>query len=161
MECELENAHLHQLRSRDAADPMSDRRVEVAFVHQRSERPLVSPEGFEHVLCEVTGSPGGFDLLRARLLQQLRIAGSPADQVIIPGAALLAAFAALTFRELPKSPTHVIAVIVSAVVMSICLLLAKTLKQNWLKERGMGISLLIGLVAAYFAHYAGLAMTEA
>ena len=86
---------------------------------------------------------------------------NPALMSIIPGAALLAAFAALTFRELPKSPTHVIAVIVSAVVMSICLLLAKTLKQNWLKEWGLGFSLLIGLVAAYFAHYAGLGLPEA
>lgn len=86
---------------------------------------------------------------------------NPALMSIIPGAALLAAFAALTFRELPKSPTHVIAVIVSAVVMIICLLLAKTLKQNWLKEWGLGFSLLIGLVAAYFAHYAGLGMPEA
>ena len=86
---------------------------------------------------------------------------NPALMSIIPGAALLAAFAALTFRELPKSPTHVIAVIVSAVVMSNCLLLAKTLKQNWLKEWGLGFSLLIGLVAAYFAHYAGLGLPEA
>ncbi|WP_101602075.1 DUF5058 family protein [Brevibacterium sp. Mu109] len=109
----------------------------------------------------MSASPGGFDLLRARLLQQLRIAGSPADQVIIPGAALLAAFAALTFRELPKSPAHVIAVIVSAVVMSICLLLAKTLKRHWLLEWGLDFSLLIGLVAAYFAHYAGLGLPEA
>lgn len=80
---------------------------------------------------------------------------------IIPGAALFAAFAALTFREIPKSPTHVIAVIVSAVVMSICLFLAKVLKANWLKEWGLGISLLVGLVAAYFAHSAGLGLPEA
>ena len=45
--------------------------------------------------------------------------------------------------------------------MSIFLLLAKTLKQNWLKEWGLGFSLLIGLVAAYFAHYAGLGLPEA
>lgn len=80
---------------------------------------------------------------------------------IIPGAALLAAFAALTFRELPKSPTHVVAILVSAVVMTICLFLAKTLKQPWLKEWGLGISLLVGLIASYFAHYAGLGAPEA
>ena len=61
---------------------------------------------------------------------------NPALMSIIPGAALLAAFAALTFRELPKSPTHVVAVVVSAVAMSICLFLARTFKQNWLKEWG-------------------------
>lgn len=80
---------------------------------------------------------------------------------IIPGAALLAAFAALTFREIPKSPTHVIAVLVSAVVMGICLFLAHTLRMSWLKEWGLGISLLAGLIASYFAHYAGLGMPEA
>lgn len=86
---------------------------------------------------------------------------NPALMSIIPGAALLAAFAALTFREIPKSPTHVIAVVVSAIVMTICLFLAKTLKAPWLKEWGLGISLLGGLVAAYFAHYAGLGAPEA
>ncbi|MDN5606588.1 DUF5058 family protein [Brevibacterium sp. BDJS002] len=86
---------------------------------------------------------------------------NPALMSIIPGAALLAAFAALTFRELPKSPTHVVAILVSAVVMTICLFLAKTLKQPWLKEWGLGISLLVGLIASYFAHYAGLGAPEA
>lgn len=75
---------------------------------------------------------------------------------IIPGAALLAAFAALTFREIPKSPTHIIAIAVSALVMAVCLILAHTLRQSWLKEWGLGIAVLAGLVAAYFAHYAGL-----
>ena len=86
---------------------------------------------------------------------------NPALMSIVPGAALLAAFAALTFRELPKSPTHVIAVVVSAVVMGICLFPANRLKLSWLKEWGLGISLLVGLVAAYFAHYAGLGLPEA
>lgn len=81
---------------------------------------------------------------------------NPALMSIIPGAALLAAFAALTFREIPKSPTHIIAIAASAVVMSICLILAHTLRQSWLKEWALGISVLAGLIAAYFAHYAGL-----
>ena len=81
---------------------------------------------------------------------------NPALMSIIPGAALLAAFAALTFREIPKSPTHIIAIVASAVIMSICLVLARTLRQSWLKEWALGISVLAGLVAAYFAHYAGL-----
>lgn len=86
---------------------------------------------------------------------------NPALMSIIPGAALLAAFAALTFRELPKSPTHIIAIVVSAIVMSICLFIAKKFDQQWLKEWGLGISLLVALVASYFAHYAGLGMPEA
>ncbi len=85
---------------------------------------------------------------------------NPALMGIIPGAALLAAFAALTFRELPKSPTHIIAVVTSAIVMSICLLIANKLHAQWLKEWGLGISLLAGLIASYFAHYAGLGMPE-
>lgn len=86
---------------------------------------------------------------------------NPALMSIIPGAALLAAFAALTFRELPKSPTHVIAILVSAAVMGICLFLAHTLKMPWLKEWGLGISLVVALIASYFAHYAGLGIPEA
>lgn len=81
---------------------------------------------------------------------------NPALMSIIPGAALLAAFAALTFREIPKSPTHIIAIAASAAVMAVCLLLARTLRQSWLKEWALGIAVLAGLVAAYFAHYAGL-----
>lgn len=81
---------------------------------------------------------------------------NPALMSIIPGAALLAAFAALTFREIPKSPTHIIAIAASAAVMAVCLLLARTLRQPWLKEWALGIAVLAGLVAAYFAHYAGL-----
>lgn len=81
---------------------------------------------------------------------------NPALMSIILGAALLAAFAALTFREIPKSPTHIIAIAASAAVMAVCLLLARTLRQSWLKEWALGIAVLAGLVAAYFAHYAGL-----
>lgn len=86
---------------------------------------------------------------------------NPALMSLVPGAALLAAFAALTFREIPKSPTHVIAIAVSAVTMAICLAAAHVLRQSWLKEWGLGISVLAGLVAAYFAHYAGLGMPDA
>lgn len=84
-----------------------------------------------------------------------------APMSIIPGAAILAAFAALTSREVPKSPTHVIAVAVSAVVMAVCLFLAHRFRQPWLKEWGLGISSpLVGLVASCLAHYAGLGAPE-
>src|SRR5699024_5861299 len=42
---------------------------------------------------------------------------NPALMTIVPVAALLAAFAALTFREVPKSLTHVIAILASALTM--------------------------------------------
>lgn len=81
---------------------------------------------------------------------------NPTLMTIVPVAALLAAFAALTFREVPKSLTHVIAIIASALTMFVCLWIARKFKVSWLREWGLGFSVVIGLVAAYYAHYAGL-----
>lgn len=81
---------------------------------------------------------------------------NPALMSVVPGAALLAAFAALTMTELPKSTGHIIAVAASAVVMLISLLVARALNLAWLREWALGFAIAGGLVAAYFAHYAGL-----
>lgn len=80
---------------------------------------------------------------------------NPALMTIVPVAALLAAFAALTFREVPKSLTHVIAILASALTMFICLWVARRFNAAWLREWGLGFSVIIGLGAAYYAHYAG------
>ena len=81
---------------------------------------------------------------------------NPALMSVVPGAALLAAFAALTMTELPKSTGHIVAVAASAVVMLISLLVAGALNLAWLREWALGFAIVGGLVAAYFAHYAGL-----
>lgn len=81
---------------------------------------------------------------------------NPALMAIVPSAALLAAFASLGIAELPKGSVHIITVVVSAVVMAGCLFLAKVLRAPWLREWGLGFSIIAGLIVAYFAHSAGL-----
>lgn len=76
---------------------------------------------------------------------------NPAAMAIVPAAALIAAFSCLGFNELPKSGIHVLSFVVSAAVMGVCLLLAKKLGKTWLREWGLGFSILIGLCAAYLA----------
>lgn len=76
---------------------------------------------------------------------------NPALMAIVPSAALLAAFAGLTVTELPKSGVHVLAVIVSAVIMAICLWVARQANQPWLREWALGFSIIGGLIAAYIA----------
>jgi len=81
---------------------------------------------------------------------------NPALMAIIPAAALLGAFVSLGIAELGKTPIHVLTVIVSAAVMGGCLLLARRFDQGWLREWGLGLSIVIGLVVAYAAHNGGL-----
>lgn len=76
---------------------------------------------------------------------------NPALLAIVPAAALLAAFGALTITEIPKSNIHILAIAVSAVIMGVCLWLAKIGKQAWLREWALGFSIIGGLAAAYFA----------
>ena len=82
---------------------------------------------------------------------------NPALMAIVPAAALIGAFASLGIAELGKTPVHIITVIVSALVMGICLALAKKLDLAWLREWGLGISILVGLFVAYAAHTSGMA----
>lgn len=79
---------------------------------------------------------------------------NPAVMALIPTAALLGAFSALTIAELPKSNVHLILVGISAAAMGLCLYLAKVLELKWLKEWALGISIIISIVAAYFLHTA-------
>jgi hypothetical protein len=76
---------------------------------------------------------------------------NPALMAIVPSAALLAAFAGLTVTELPKSAFHILAVVVSAIIMAICLWVARRLNQAWLREWALGFSIIGGLIAAYIA----------
>jgi len=76
---------------------------------------------------------------------------TPAAMAIVPAAALIGAFACLGFTELPKSGTHMVAFAVSAAVMALSLLLAKALGKSWLREWGLGISIVAALGAAFLA----------
>lgn len=82
---------------------------------------------------------------------------NPALMAIVPAAALIGAFASLGIAELGKTPVHIITVIVSALVMGICLALAKKFDVAWLREWGLGISILVGLFVAYATHTSGMA----
>ena len=82
---------------------------------------------------------------------------NPALMAIVPAAALLGAFASLGIAELGKTPVHILTVITSAAVMGLCLFLAKKFSLGWLREWGLGFSIVIGLVVAYVAHTSGLA----
>ncbi|WP_104180265.1 DUF5058 family protein [Arthrobacter sp. B0490] len=82
---------------------------------------------------------------------------NPALMAIVPAAALIGAFASLGLAELGKTPVHILSVIVSAITMAICITLASRTRATWLREWGLGISIIVGLIAAYIAHTSGLA----
>lgn len=82
---------------------------------------------------------------------------NPALMAIVPAAALIGAFASLGIAELGKTPVHILSVIVSAGTMAVCILLAARTSATWLREWGLGISIIVGLVAAYLAHTNGMA----
>lgn len=82
---------------------------------------------------------------------------NPKLMMIVPAAALIAAFASLGAAELVKTPVHVLTVIISAVTMGVCLLLAGRTSATWLREWGLGISIIVGLIGAYVAHTSGMA----
>lgn len=84
---------------------------------------------------------------------------NPALMAIVPAAALIGAFASLGIAELGKTPVHILSVIVSAVTMAVCIVLANRTSATWLREWGLGISIIVGLFAAYLAHTSGMAPT--
>lgn len=81
---------------------------------------------------------------------------NPAVMTVIPGAALLGAFFALGFGELPKSGTHVVAFLTSAAAMAVGLGIAKVLRRRWIREWSLGFAILAALTAAYVTVGAGL-----
>lgn len=79
---------------------------------------------------------------------------NPVAMALIPTAALLGAFSALTIAELPKSGVHASLIFVSGGVMALCLFLSKILHVTWLREWALGIAILVSLAVAYFLHTA-------
>ncbi|MBB4930294.1 hypothetical protein F4561_001114 [Lipingzhangella halophila] len=121
-----------------------------------------SPEVFATALFAMSLS-GGMWLVTTLILTPLLKRGdtrlrrtNPTLMAIVPSAALLGAFASLSISELPNGTVNVLIVAVSALVMAGCLLLARWLGLAWLREWALGISIIIGLVAAYFAHFSAI-----
>jgi Kef-type K+ transport system membrane component KefB len=56
----------------------------------------------------------------------------------------------------PKSTVHVLTLLTSAVVMGVCLLIARLPGMRWLREWGLGVAILLGLTVAFLAQSAGL-----
>lgn len=79
---------------------------------------------------------------------------NPVVMTVIPAAAILGAFAGLTFAEFPKSNVHVVTALVSGGTMLILLLVARLLRADWLREWALGISIVVGLVGAFLAQSA-------
>ena len=82
---------------------------------------------------------------------------NPALMGIVPAAALMGAFASLGIAELGKTPVHVVTVFLSAMSMGLCLFFANKTSATWLREWGLGLSIMVGLTGAYFIHAANLA----
>ncbi|MBT2555939.1 DUF5058 family protein [Arthrobacter sp. ISL-5] len=75
---------------------------------------------------------------------------NPAVMAIVPTAALLGAFFTLAFQEVLKSPVHLVTMLASAAAMGACLLFAHRLRLPWLREWGLGVSIIVALASAYF-----------
>lgn len=121
--------------------------------------PTWTPEVFTAAFFAM-GASGGMWMVAALVLTPLLKRGdahlrnvNPTLMAIVPSAALLGAFASLGVAELPKSNVHVVTVAVSALIMAACLWLAHKLNAAWLREWGLGISILLALALAYAAHH--------
>ena len=72
----------------------------------------------------------------------------PAVMTVIPTAAVLGAFMSLGVAEWPKSTNHIIVFMTSAVVMGICVFIARRFKKPWLTEWALGIAIIVALFVA-------------
>ena len=77
---------------------------------------------------------------------------NPALLSVVPSAALLGAFAALSVQQVTTSITHFLTWAASAVIMGALLLVGKRFKQAWLGEWALSFSLIGGVLVAYFVH---------
>ena len=76
---------------------------------------------------------------------------NPAIMMVVPGAAMVAAFMVLGIGELPKSWIHVVAFFSSAGIMTILMVIANKIKRPWIKEWALGIAIMLSLAITYFA----------
>lgn len=73
---------------------------------------------------------------------------SPLTMQIVPGAAMLAAFAYLCLNQVSGGSTHVIVMIGAALVMVCLLVLATRLDKPWIREWALGLSMTAGVTIA-------------
>ena len=71
--------------------------------------------------------------------------------LVVPGAAMVAAFMVLGIGELPKSWIHVVAFASSAAIMTILMVIAKRVNKPWIKEWALGIAIILSLAITYAA----------
>lgn len=76
---------------------------------------------------------------------------------IIPTAALFGAFGTFGIQQFTHGLATIIVLLASAAVMSACLWIASAAKQPWLKEWGLGISLVLGIAVGILVTHAGIA----
>lgn len=76
---------------------------------------------------------------------------NPAVTTVIPVAAFLGAFFSLGIAEWPKSTTHIVTFVTSALVMGVLVAAGRRLRIHWLSEWALGIAILAGLLAAFAA----------
>ncbi|UUT35539.1 DUF5058 family protein [Microbacterium elymi] len=90
-------------------------------------------------------------------LESKSTAGAAGAMAIIPAAALLGAFGTFGIQQFQRGLAASIVVIVSGLVMVLCLWLAKAARQPWLREWGLGFSLVIGIFVGILVSNAGIA----
>ncbi|MFI8410939.1 DUF5058 family protein [Paeniglutamicibacter gangotriensis] len=76
---------------------------------------------------------------------------NPAIMMVVPGAAMVAAFMVLGIGELPKSWIHVVAFASSAGIMALLMVMAKRVNKPWIKEWALGIAIILSLTITHFA----------
>ncbi|OIH85270.1 DUF5058 domain-containing protein [Arthrobacter sp. UCD-GKA] len=76
---------------------------------------------------------------------------NPAIMLVVPGAAMVAAFMVLGIGELPKSWIHVVAFVSSAAIMTGLMVIAKKVNRPWIKEWALGIAIILSLAITYAA----------
>ncbi|WP_460799251.1 DUF5058 family protein [Microbacterium sp. GXF0217] len=89
-------------------------------------------------------------------LEAKQAAAAGGAMAIIPTAALLGAFGTFGIQQLQKGLAVAIVAIASALVMLLCLWIAKAFRQNWLKEWALGISMIVAIGVGILVSNAGI-----
>lgn len=82
-----------------------------------------------------------------------RAAGAMA---IIPTAALLGAFCTLGIQQFTQGLAATIVVLTGGIVMALCLWIARKWHHSWLREWGLGIALVVGILMGILVSNAGI-----
>ena len=89
-------------------------------------------------------------------LEAKQAATAGGAMAIIPTAALLGAFGTFGIQQLQKGWAAAIVALTSALVMILCLWIAKTFGQNWPKEWALGIAMIVAIIVGILVASAGI-----